>query len=121
MIMLLKQQTYNSSAEETSMQILTHSQIPDVLLLPVNGPRYKRNVGPGCVWKCFKLSIKITDTVFLSLRHVEQVSSEVVVGAQCGNSVLRGAHVFAPGIVASPKCENKTVRFVVFLNLGHLM
>lgn len=38
----------------------------------------------------------------------------MVVGAQCGNSVLRGAHVFAPGIVASPKCENKTVRFLFF-------
>lgn len=65
MIMLLKQQTYNSSAEGASMQILTHSQIPDVLLLPVNGPRYKRNVGPRCVWKCFKLSIIIPDAVFL--------------------------------------------------------
>lgn len=47
----------------------------------------------------------------VSLRHVEQVSSEVVVGAQCGSAVLRGAHVFAPGIVCSPKCRNKTVRF----------
>uniref|UniRef100_A0A3B3HK17 NOP2/Sun RNA methyltransferase 6 n=1 Tax=Oryzias latipes TaxID=8090 RepID=A0A3B3HK17_ORYLA len=52
--------------------ILSHPQVPDVLLLPVDGPRYVRN-------------------------------PEVVVGAQCGNAVLRGAHVFAPGIVASPK------------------
>ncbi|XP_056869643.1 tRNA (cytosine(72)-C(5))-methyltransferase NSUN6 isoform X1 [Takifugu flavidus] len=71
---LAKQQMGQCSAEEASLQILTHPQIPDVLLLPVDGPR-----------------------------HVEQVSSEVVVGAQCGSAVLRGAHVFAPGIVASPK------------------
>ncbi|XP_034416442.1 tRNA (cytosine(72)-C(5))-methyltransferase NSUN6 isoform X3 [Cyclopterus lumpus] len=37
------------------------------------------------------------------LRPVKQLSSEVVVGAQCGSAVLRGAHVFVPGIVASPK------------------
>uniref|UniRef100_A0A3Q2PKH2 NOP2/Sun RNA methyltransferase 6 n=1 Tax=Fundulus heteroclitus TaxID=8078 RepID=A0A3Q2PKH2_FUNHE len=37
------------------------------------------------------------------LRPVERLSSEVVVGAQCGSAVLRGAHVFAPGIVGSPK------------------
>ncbi|XP_032360054.1 tRNA (cytosine(72)-C(5))-methyltransferase NSUN6 isoform X3 [Etheostoma spectabile] len=63
-----------SSAEEVSVQILPHPQIPDVLLLPVDGPR-----------------------------PVKQLSSEVVVGAQCGSAVLRGAHVFVPGILASPK------------------
>ncbi|XP_019127153.2 putative methyltransferase NSUN6 isoform X1 [Larimichthys crocea] len=71
---LKKQQMCNSSAEEISVQILPHPRIPDVLLLPVDGPR-----------------------------PVKQLSSEVVVGAQCGSAVLRGAHVFAPGIVASPK------------------
>ncbi|XP_022622931.1 putative methyltransferase NSUN6 isoform X1 [Seriola dumerili] len=71
---LKKQQMCGSSAEEVSLQILPHPRIPDVLLLPVDGPR-----------------------------PVKQLSSEVVVGAQCGNAVLRGAHVFAPGIVASPK------------------
>uniref|UniRef100_A0A3Q3FP83 NOP2/Sun RNA methyltransferase 6 n=1 Tax=Labrus bergylta TaxID=56723 RepID=A0A3Q3FP83_9LABR len=63
-----------SSAEEVSVQILPHPCIPDVLLLPVDGPR-----------------------------PVEKLSSELVVGAQCGSAVLRGAHVFAPGILASPK------------------
>ncbi|GAA6215083.1 putative methyltransferase NSUN6 isoform X1 [Lates japonicus] len=71
---LKKQQMCSSSAEEFSLQILPHPQIPDVLLLPVHGPR-----------------------------PVKQLSSEVVVGAQCGSAVLRGAHVFAPGILASPK------------------
>lgn len=42
------------------------------------------------------------------LRPVKQLSSEVVVGAQCGSAVLRGAHVFAPGIIASPKCKTQT-------------
>ncbi|KAG7224996.1 hypothetical protein INR49_014914 [Caranx melampygus] len=64
----------SQSAEEVPLQILPHPRIPDVLLLPVDGPR-----------------------------PVKQLSSEVVVGAQCGSAVLRGAHVFAPGILASPK------------------
>ncbi|XP_054621415.1 tRNA (cytosine(72)-C(5))-methyltransferase NSUN6 [Dunckerocampus dactyliophorus] len=56
------------------LQVLPHPSVPDVLLLPVDGPR--------CV---------------------QQLSKEVVVGAQCGNAVLRGAHVFAPGMLACPK------------------
>ncbi|XP_049420668.1 tRNA (cytosine(72)-C(5))-methyltransferase NSUN6 isoform X1 [Epinephelus fuscoguttatus] len=71
---LRKQQLCGSSADEISVQILPHPQIPDVLLLPVDGPR-----------------------------PVQQLSSEVVVGAQCGSAVLRGAHVFVPGILGSPK------------------
>lgn len=39
MVMLLKQQMGKCSAEEASLQILTHPQIPDVLLLPIDGPR----------------------------------------------------------------------------------
>ncbi|XP_029979008.1 putative methyltransferase NSUN6 isoform X2 [Sphaeramia orbicularis] len=69
-----QQQMCSSSPEDVYAQILPHPHIPDVLLLPVDGPR-----------------------------PVQQLSSEVVVGAQCGNAVLRGAHVFAPGIIASPK------------------
>ncbi|KAM4605897.1 tRNA (cytosine(72)-C(5))-methyltransferase NSUN6 isoform 1-T2 [Polymixia lowei] len=71
---LKQQQMCGSSTEEVSVKILPHPRIPDVLLLPVIGPR-----------------------------PVSQLSSEVVVGAQCGSAVLRGAHVFAPGIVATPK------------------
>ncbi|XP_023148079.2 tRNA (cytosine(72)-C(5))-methyltransferase NSUN6 isoform X2 [Amphiprion ocellaris] len=70
----LKKQMCSSSAQDVSIQILPHPRITDVLLLPVDGPR-----------------------------AVEQLSSEVVVGAQCGSAVLRGAHVFAPGILASSK------------------
>ncbi|XP_029955734.1 putative methyltransferase NSUN6 isoform X1 [Salarias fasciatus] len=62
------------SPSEDCIQILPHPRVNDVLLLPVDGPR-----------------------------PVKQLSSEVVVGAQCGNAVLRGAHVFAQGIMASPK------------------
>ncbi|KAI9516605.1 hypothetical protein NQZ68_013661 [Dissostichus eleginoides] len=71
---LKKQQMCTSSEKEVSVQILPHPLIPDVLMLPVDGPR-----------------------------PVEQLSSEVVVGAQCGSAVLRGANVFVPGILASPK------------------
>lgn len=49
--------------------------------------------------------------LFCVLRPVKQLSSELVVGAQCGSAVLRGAHVFIPGIVASPKC--KTQRHII--------
>ncbi|XP_049605780.1 tRNA (cytosine(72)-C(5))-methyltransferase NSUN6 isoform X1 [Syngnathus scovelli] len=68
----LKKQTCVSEGEE--LEIDTHPSVPDVLLIPV--------VGPRCV---------------------QQLSSEVVAGVQCGNAVLRGAHVFAPGILACPK------------------
>uniref|UniRef100_A0A673W3Z2 NOP2/Sun RNA methyltransferase 6 n=1 Tax=Salmo trutta TaxID=8032 RepID=A0A673W3Z2_SALTR len=71
---LKQQQKCDSQSEDISITILPHPHIPDVLLLPVIGPR-----------------------------PVVQLSSEVIVGAQCGSAVLRGAHVFAPGILATPK------------------
>ena len=57
--------------------------------------------------------------LFAAPRSVEQLGSEVVVGALCGSAVLRGAHVFAPGIVATPKCETSTTQSVAlrFLSL----
>ncbi|KAI1889143.1 hypothetical protein AGOR_G00176030 [Albula goreensis] len=54
--------------------IFSHTHVPDVLLLPVIGPRPALPEHP-----------------------------EVIVGTQCGNAVLRGAHVFAPGILSAPK------------------
>uniref|UniRef100_A0A1A8MN22 NOP2/Sun domain family, member 6 n=3 Tax=Nothobranchius TaxID=28779 RepID=A0A1A8MN22_9TELE len=74
--------------EEASVQIVPHPRIADVLLLPVDGPR-----------------------------PVEQLSSEVVVGAQCGSALLRGAHVFAPGIVACPKYMKVGDKVSVFSDL----
>ncbi|XP_023828870.1 tRNA (cytosine(72)-C(5))-methyltransferase NSUN6 isoform X3 [Salvelinus sp. IW2-2015] len=71
---LKQQQKCDSQSEDIAVTILPHPHIPDVLLLPVIGPR-----------------------------PVVQLSSEVIVGAQCGSAVLRGAHVFAPGILATPK------------------
>ncbi|KAL2085099.1 hypothetical protein ACEWY4_018419 [Coilia grayii] len=60
--------------DDASLVPVPHPQLPDVLLLPIIGPR--------CV---------------------SVLGSEVVVGAQCGSAVLRGAHVFAPGILSAPK------------------
>lgn len=60
--------------QESSPSVYAHPQLPDVLLLPVHGPR-----------------------------PVDPLASEVIVGAQCGNAVLRGAHVFTPGILSTPK------------------
>ncbi|XP_008394936.1 putative methyltransferase NSUN6 isoform X2 [Poecilia reticulata] len=84
----LKKQKCGSSAEEPSVQIAPHPRIADVLLLPVDGPR-----------------------------AVERLSSELVVDAQCGSAVLRGAHVFAPGIVASPKYMKAGDMVAVFSDL----
>ncbi|MEE6466830.1 hypothetical protein FKM82_007064 [Ascaphus truei] len=55
--------------------ILQHPKLHDLLLIPVIGPR----------------------------RTLEQHSSQVIVGAQCGNAVLRGAHVYSAGIVSASK------------------
>lgn len=66
-----------------------------------------------------KVIIKHTVTSVCVFRSVQQLKSEVVVGALCGCAVLRGAHVFAPGIVASPKCKilmyifQKNVQFII--------
>ncbi|KAL1784760.1 methyltransferase NSUN6 isoform X1 [Sigmodon hispidus] len=58
-----------------SIPVLQHPAIPDVLLIPVTGPR----------------------------KNIEKQQCEVIVGAQCGNAVLRGAHVYIPGIVSASK------------------
>ncbi|KAG5268039.1 hypothetical protein AALO_G00207550 [Alosa alosa] len=71
---LTGQQLCGCHGEDASLVPLPHPQLPDVLLLPIIGPR-----------------------------RVCVLDSEVVVGAQCGSSVLRGAHVFAPGVLSAPK------------------
>ncbi|KAK2860667.1 hypothetical protein Q7C36_004833 [Tachysurus vachellii] len=69
-----QQQVSGSISDRVSTPILPHPQLPDVLLLPVRGPR-----------------------------DVSILNAEVIVGAQCGSAVLRGAHVFAPGLLSAPK------------------
>ncbi|XP_072364659.1 tRNA (cytosine(72)-C(5))-methyltransferase NSUN6 isoform X4 [Scyliorhinus torazame] len=59
----------------SNIAVLEHPELPDVLLIPVLGPRL----------------------------NLQRHSIEVIVGAQCGNAVLRGAHVFIPGILSAPK------------------
>ncbi|XP_064410808.1 tRNA (cytosine(72)-C(5))-methyltransferase NSUN6 isoform X2 [Latimeria chalumnae] len=59
----------------TSISVLRHPELSDVLLIPVIGPR----------------------------ENLERHTSQVIVGFQCGSAVLRGAHVFAPGILSAPK------------------
>ncbi|XP_017829578.3 tRNA (cytosine(72)-C(5))-methyltransferase NSUN6 isoform X1 [Callithrix jacchus] len=58
-----------------SIPILEHPDLQDVLLIPVIGPR----------------------------KNIKKQQCEAIVGAQCGNAVLRGAHVYAPGIVSASK------------------
>ncbi|NWY15980.1 NOP2 methyltransferase, partial [Aphelocoma coerulescens] len=55
--------------------VLEHPKLQDVLLIPVVGPR----------------------------RDLKKHASEVIVGAQCGYAVLRGAHVYVPGIVSTSR------------------
>ncbi|XP_078090817.1 tRNA (cytosine(72)-C(5))-methyltransferase NSUN6 [Mustelus asterias] len=59
----------------SDIPVLEHPELPDVLLIPVLGPRL----------------------------NLQRHSIEVIVGAQCGNAVLRGAHVFIPGVLSAPK------------------
>ncbi|XP_073715697.1 tRNA (cytosine(72)-C(5))-methyltransferase NSUN6 isoform X1 [Misgurnus anguillicaudatus] len=70
----ITQQISSHEGRGSPAVIHTHSHLPDVLLVPVHGPR--------CV---------------------DSLDSEVIVGAQCGNAVLRGAHVFTPGVLSAPK------------------
>uniref|UniRef100_G1KEE3 NOP2/Sun RNA methyltransferase 6 n=1 Tax=Anolis carolinensis TaxID=28377 RepID=G1KEE3_ANOCA len=58
-----------------SVPVLQHPQLPDILLIPVIGPR----------------------------SDLQKLANEAIVGAQCGSAVLRGAHVYAPGIVSASK------------------
>ncbi|NWH88203.1 NOP2 methyltransferase, partial [Aegithalos caudatus] len=78
--------------------VLEHPKLQDVLLIPVIGPR----------------------------RDLKRHASEVIVGAQCGYAVLRGAHVYVPGIVSTSryiegKCKRGAKEFdgvKVFLGNG---
>ncbi|XP_063525678.1 tRNA (cytosine(72)-C(5))-methyltransferase NSUN6 isoform X1 [Pongo pygmaeus] len=74
-----------------SVPILQHPDLQDVLLIPVIGPR----VG-GCVED-------ETEEVGRGRKNIKKQQCEAIVGAQCGNAVLRGAHVYAPGIVSASK------------------
>ncbi|XP_001509484.3 tRNA (cytosine(72)-C(5))-methyltransferase NSUN6 isoform X2 [Ornithorhynchus anatinus] len=56
-----------------SVPVLQHPRLPDLLLIPVIGPR----------------------------KDVEERPIRAIVGAQCGNAVLRGAHIYVPGILAA--------------------
>ncbi|XP_066088528.1 tRNA (cytosine(72)-C(5))-methyltransferase NSUN6 isoform X1 [Saccopteryx bilineata] len=58
-----------------SIPILQHPDLQDVLLIPVIGPR----------------------------KNIKIQQCEAIVGTQCGNAVLRGAHVYIPGIVSASK------------------
>lgn len=55
--------------------VLEHPQLRDILLIPSIGPR----------------------------KDLKKHESEVIVGAQCGYAVLRGAHVYVPGIISTSR------------------
>ncbi|XP_013918007.1 PREDICTED: putative methyltransferase NSUN6 isoform X2 [Thamnophis sirtalis] len=61
--------------ENLSVPVLQHPELPDMLLIPVLGPR----------------------------KDLQRLPNEVIVDAQCGSAVLRGAHVYAPGIISASK------------------
>uniref|UniRef100_A0A8C3CBE0 NOP2/Sun RNA methyltransferase 6 n=1 Tax=Cairina moschata TaxID=8855 RepID=A0A8C3CBE0_CAIMO len=55
--------------------VLEHPELRDILVIPAIGPR----------------------------QDLKKHESEVIVGAQCGYAVLRGAHVYVPGIISTSK------------------
>ncbi|XP_027703610.1 putative methyltransferase NSUN6 isoform X2 [Vombatus ursinus] len=65
----------NKQFNGLSVPILQHPDVQDVLLIPVIGPR----------------------------KNINKQPSEVIVGPHCGSAVLRGAHVYIPGILSASK------------------
>ncbi|XP_074122899.1 tRNA (cytosine(72)-C(5))-methyltransferase NSUN6 isoform X1 [Sminthopsis crassicaudata] len=65
----------NKQFKGLSVPILQHPDVWDMLLIPVIGPR----------------------------KNINKQPSEVIVGAHCGNAVLRGAHVYVPGIMSASR------------------
>ena len=65
--------------------VLPHPALPDVLLVPNVGPRV--GVAPS--------------------------PRAVMVGLQCGLAVMRGANVFAPGVLGAPKGLLRLLGFVL--------
>lgn len=43
----------------------------------------------------------------INRKNIKRQQYEAIVGAQCGNAVLRGAHVYVPGILSASKCKCK--------------
>ncbi|XP_078453941.1 tRNA (cytosine(72)-C(5))-methyltransferase NSUN6 isoform X2 [Lampetra planeri] len=70
--------------------VLHHPQVPDILLVPVLETRVQQEHG----------------------------LPQVVVAVECGNAVLRGAHVYVPGILAAPKTMRAGDRVAVFVDIG---
>ncbi|XP_072010299.1 tRNA (cytosine(72)-C(5))-methyltransferase NSUN6 isoform X2 [Engystomops pustulosus] len=67
-----------------------HPQLNDLLLIPVIGPR----------------------------RALQQHPIQVIVGAQCGSAVLRGAHVYSAGILSASKWMKAGDRVSVYSDIG---
>ncbi|XP_053118111.1 tRNA (cytosine(72)-C(5))-methyltransferase NSUN6 isoform X2 [Hemicordylus capensis] len=65
----------NEQYKGLNVPVLQHPDLLDILLIPVIGPR----------------------------KDLQKLTNQVIVGAQCGNAVLRGAHVYAPGIISASK------------------
>ena len=76
--MLLPLQCY-ANRQLCAPAILSHPVLNDVVMIPTQGP----------------------------MGGVKPRPREVVVGLQCGEAVLRGADVFAPGLFGSPKGDSK--------------
>lgn len=75
-----KQQMCNLLTEE-EVVILTHPRIPDVLLLPVNGPRYARNVWSAgrTHWKTLPFNALLSQLLGRCLQGLETVRERKIV------------------------------------------
>ena len=61
-----------------------HPELLDVLLVPCQGPR---------------------------TAEIKHSQHEVMVDAKCGAAILRGADIFAPGVLAATPCNHSSLVF----------
>lgn len=54
-------------------------------------------------------------------KDLQRLPKEVIVDAQCGSAVLRGAHVYAPGIISASKCKSDCVCLINTFYYGHCL
>lgn len=49
---------------------------------------------------------------------LKEYQNKVTVDAACGSAVLRGAHVFAPGIMSMPQGQRAPIKFLQYNEYG---
>lgn len=77
-----------------------------------------RNISPHNI--CIELHPVVNDLLLVSVNKLESSpmhETQVIVDQSCGLAVLRGAHVFVPGVIAAPAGLKKGDLVSVFVDL----